>query len=155
MHGKTANKSACSYLALWAGPQRMYCCRQQLQALGPGSLLEPSDAESHWAGWGPLPSCWNSCHPSPRLHWWRGIAYTRLTRGQTFLKTCQLWSLFIAVGGTETKEYNFRNSKKYRFVQVFCYFHFCCCFKCRHICMWGITQHKCLDLKEAVFIRTD
>ena len=87
-----------SYLAPWAGPQmREYCCRRQLQVSGPGSCLEPSAEESHSAWWDPPPSCWNSCRPSPRLHWRSEIGYIRLTRGQTFLKICQLWSLFITV----------------------------------------------------------
>lgn len=103
----------CSDLVPWAGPQRrVYCCTQQLQEWGPGSLLEPWALESHWVQWGPLPSCWNNCRPSPRLYWWRRIGYIRLTRGQTFLKICQLWSLFIAALGTETHTHKFMNWKQ-------------------------------------------
>lgn len=87
------------YPALWVDPQRrVHCCRWQHQALDPELLA----LENRWGGWGPLPSCWNSCHPSPRRHWWRGISCTQLTRGQTSLKICRQWSLFIAVGGPET-----------------------------------------------------
>lgn len=125
-HENTADKSPRSYLAPWAGPQkRVYCCRPQLRASGPGSLLEPSASESHWALWDPPPSCWNSCRPSPRLRWWREIAYTLLTRGQTFLKICQLWSLFIAARGAETQT-SFR-AVEYTYIirSMFCIYHLC------------------------------